>query len=986
MALVLFSSQGTEAEAAVNVPAGGGWNATGVSETGQEAPVDPAASVLSGVQTTSLSLNSRCFLPVFGGYIEITKYDSTTFKKLAGAQFTIYNSAGKVVEVITSNAFGVAKSSKLSLGTYKVVETKAPAGYELESTPVTVALKACVTVCLKKYNKPACTTGNLNIKKVDENGRPLAGATFDVFNSSGTKVGTVTTNANGVAQLTNLPYGEYTLVETKAPDGYELNTTPIKVTISKTTPNPTVTVVNKKSKGGLEVVKKDEDGNPLAGAEFDVFNASGVKVATVTTGADGKAQLTGLPYGEYTLVETKAPPGYELNTTPIKVTVSAKTPNPSVTVVNKKLKGGLEVDKRDEAGNPLAGAEFDVFDASGTKVATITTGADGKAQLTGLPYGEYTLVETKAPPGYELNATPIKVTISATTPNPSVTVVNKESKGGLEVDKRDEAGNPLAGAEFDVFDASGTKVATITTGADGKAQLTGLPYGEYTLVETKAPDGYELDATPIKVTVSATTPNPSVTVVNKESKGGLEVDKRNEAGNPLAGAEFDVFDASGTKVATITTGADGKAQLTDLPYGEYTLVETKAPDGYELDATPIKVTVSKDTPNPSVTVVNKESRGGLEVIKEDETGKRLEGAIFDVFDASGTKIDTITTNAIGVAQLNNLPYGEYTLVETKAPDGYELDATPIKVTVSKDTPKPSVTVVNKEEEAELGSLKIIKYEKDSDPIVYLSDAVFEVYDKNYSLVGTYTTNQDGVILIDNLEPGTYYVVEKTAPPGYEEDNTFYPIEVKAGEVAEIAHPNVKINDVGALKIVKYARDAFGGTTTTTLPGATFKITYPDGSEVTEVTDENGEINLYNLAAGMYVIEETIAPPGYSLDPVSNVYTVGVTVGQTTIQNVYNRPTGQRFGEGRAVIFVTSTTLDTKGQKFWLIDSDNNVIQAETNNFGQISTYLPVGDYKILHAAASELTMQATELNFDGVEDAAAFQIQKDKLTIVNLKI
>ncbi|WYJ90335.1 hypothetical protein A5888_002092 [Enterococcus sp. 9E7_DIV0242] len=895
MALVFFAVQETEAEAAVNLSTGSGWS-TGLESGTQESPTDPTAFALSGVQASSASLNSRCFTPIFGGYIEITKYDATTFKKLAGAQFTIYNSAGKVVEVITSNAYGVAKSGKLSTGIYKVVETKAPAGYELESSPASVVVKSCLTVCLKKYNKPACTTGSLNIKKVDENGRPLAGATFDVFNASGVKVGTVTTNANGVAQLNNLPYGEYTLVETKAPAGYELITTPIKVTISKTTPCPTATVVNKKAKGGLEVIKEDESGKRLEGAIFDVFNASGVKVGT------------------------------------------------------------------------------------------ITTNANGVAQLNDLPYGEYTLVETKAPAGYELDATPIKVTVSKDTPKPSVKVVNKESKGGLEVVKEDESGKRLEGAVFDVFNASGVKVGTITTNANGVAQLNDLPYGEYTLVETKAPAGYELDATPIKVTVSKDTPKPSVKVVNKESKGGLEVVKEDESGKRLEGAVFDVFNASGVKVGTITTNANGVAQLNDLPYGEYTLVETKAPAGYELDATPIKVTVSKDTPKPSVKVVNKESKGGLEVVKEDESGKRLEGAVFDVFDASGTKIDTITTNAIGVAQLNDLPYGEYTLVETKAPDGYELDATPIKVTVSKDTPKPSVTVVNKEEEPELGSLKIIKYEKDSDPIVYLQNAVFEVYDKNYSLIGTYTTNQDGVILINDLEPGTYYVVEKTAPPGYEEDNTFYPIEVEAGETAEIAHPNVKINDVGALKIVKYARDAFGGTTTTTLPGATFKITYPDGTVVTEVTDENGEINLYNLSAGMYVIEETIAPSGYVLDPVSNTYTVGVTVGQTTLQNVYNRPSGQRLGEGRAVIFVTSMSLDTRGQKFWLIDSDNNVIQAETNTFGQISTYLPVGDYKILHAPESELTLQAIDLNFDEVKENTAFKIQKDKLTIVNLSI
>ncbi|MFK4637167.1 SpaA isopeptide-forming pilin-related protein [Paenarthrobacter histidinolovorans] len=482
---------------------------------------------------TDLQITNTLTPPVTGG-ISVKKVDSVnTSTVLSGAVFDVRNSAGTSVGTITTDATGKGSLAGLPYGDYTLVETTAPAGYTLDSTPhqVTVNDTSAATDLQITNTLTPPVTGGISVKKVDSvnTSTVLSGAVFDVRNSAGTSVGTITTDATGKGSLAGLPYGDYTLVETTAPAGYTLDSTPHQVTVNDTSAATDLQITNTLTPpvtGGISVKKVDSvnTSTVLSGAVFDVRNSAGTSVGTITTDATGKGSLAGLPYGDYTLVETTAPAGYTLDSTPHQVTVndtSAATDLQITNTLTPPVTGGISVKKVDSVNTStvLSGAVFDVRNSAGTSVGTITTDATGKGSLAGLPYGDYTLVETTAPAGYTLDSTPHQVTVNDTSAATDLQITNTLTPpvtGGISVKKVDSVNTStvLSGAVFDVRNSAGTSVGTITTDATGKGSLAGLPYGDYTLVETTAPAGYTLDSTPHQVTVTDTSAATDLQITN----------------------------------------------------------------------------------------------------------------------------------------------------------------------------------------------------------------------------------------------------------------------------------------------------------------------------------------------------------------------------------------------------------------------------------------------------------------------------------------
>ncbi|MPR73818.1 LPXTG cell wall anchor domain-containing protein, partial [Listeria monocytogenes] len=453
------------------------------------------------------------------------------------------------------------------------------------------------------------TIGSLEITKVDkkDNSKKLTGAKFQLYTLEGDKAGQeATTDSDGKIVMDGLQSGKYKLVETEAPTGYTISDEykdgkEITVTADAVT---NVTIENTEQTGSAVLLKEDSvTKDAIAGAEFELQNADGTKVAeNLVSNADGKIEVTDLAPGDYQFVETKAPTGYVLDGTPTKFTVEFNQEAAVVvTKENTAKTGSVVLTKEDSVSKAtLSGAEFELQNAAGTKVqANLTTNADGKLEVSDLAPGDYKFVETKAPTGYELDATPVTFTIEfnqATAVN--VTKDNVAKTGSVVLTKLDsKSRSNLAGAEFELQTKLGVSLKDkVVTEANGQLQIDDLAPGDYQLVETKAPTGYELDATPVDFTIAFNQQAPiQVTKTNTMSTGSVVLTKTDaETKTPLANATFKLVDEDNNITENLTTDASGKLEITDLVPGDYQLIETKAPAGYELDTVPVDVKIAFD--------------------------------------------------------------------------------------------------------------------------------------------------------------------------------------------------------------------------------------------------------------------------------------------------------------------------------------------------------------------------------------------------------
>ena len=515
------------------------------------------------------------------GKIRVTKTDEETDKPIpSGAEFTvtaaedittpdgtIRTEKGTVVATLTTDEKGKAETEALYLGKYVIKETKAPNGYLLNPKEFAVTLEyedQETEIVYGDVTVPdELAKGKIRVKKTDaETGNGLSGAEFEirakedivtpdgtVKAKAGTVVDTITTSDKGTAETKKLYLGKYEVQETKAPEGYLLNTQKYPVELIYADQETEivygdVTVPDEIAKGKIRITKTDKETNkPIpSGAEFTVTAAEdittpdgtvraekGTVVATLTTDDKGKAETDKLYLGKYVIKETKAPEGYLLNPKEFEVTLAYKDQTTEivygdVTVPDQPAKGKIRITKTDaETNKPIPlGAEFTVTAAEdittpdgtvraekGTVVATLTTDDKGKAETDKLYLGKYVIKETKAPEGYLLNPKEFEVTLAYKDQTTEivygdVTVPNQPAKGQIEILKKDEeTGNLLSGAEFTVTAAEdittpdgtvraekGTVVDTIVTDTTGIARSKELYLGKYVVKETKQPIGF----------------------------------------------------------------------------------------------------------------------------------------------------------------------------------------------------------------------------------------------------------------------------------------------------------------------------------------------------------------------------------------------------------------------------------------------------------------------------------------------------------------
>ncbi|MDP7991662.1 SpaA isopeptide-forming pilin-related protein [Bacillus sp. MHSD_36] len=925
----------------------------------------PIEFTIKKSQTETLHVTAKNALTK--GAVELTKVDDIDGTKLEGAVFNIVDMKGTVIHKgLVTNSKGKIEVNDLRPGDYQFIETEAPKHYVLDETPIHFTIEKGQKKTLSLIAKNSLKQGSIELIKVDDlnDQTKLADAVFNLLDQNGTVIKTdLKTNGEGKITVENLRPGTYQFVETTAPKHYDLDKKPIVVTVEKSQKDvATVTMTNSLTKGGVELTKVDDvDGTTLEGAVFNIVDMKGTVIREkLTTNSQGKISVSNLRPGDYQFVETKAPKHYDLNKEPIPFTIEKGQAEPiSVTAKNSLTKGAVELSKVDDIdGTALEGAVFKIVDMNGNDVRTdITTDAHGKVTIPDLHPGDYQFIETTAPKHYKLDATPIKFTIKKSQAEKlQVTATNSLIEGAVELIKVDDI-NPdtkLSDAVFNIIDAKGKVVRTnLTTDKDGKVSASNLRPGDYQFVETKAPKDYDLIKKPIPFTIEKSQPTHiSVTAKNGLTKGGVELTKVDslDTKETLEGAVFKITDMNGNDIRTnLVTNKDGKIIAKDLQPGDYQFIETKAPKHYDLNEDPIKFTIERSqTKHVFVTATNSLTKGSVELIKVDdiEENTTLEGAVFKIVNKDGHDVRTdLTTDKNGRLVVDELPPGDYHFIETKAPNHYDLNETPIKFTVNKGQEKiASVTATNSLTKGDVELTKVDDVDGST-----LEGAIFKIVDMNGNVLRSdLTTDKDGKISVSDLRPGDYQFVETKAPTHYDLNQNPINFTVEKSQTAKASVTATNSLTKGAVELTKV--DDVDGST---LEGAIFKIVDMNGNVLRSdlTTDKDGKISVSDLRPGDYQFVETKAPTHYDLNQNPINFTVEKSQTAKASVTATNSLTKGAV-ELTKVDDVDGSTLE--GAIFKIVDMNGNVLRSNltTDKDGKISVSdLRPGDYQFIETKA-----------------------------------
>lgn len=964
--------------------------------------------------------------------LTVTKFAEDGKMALPGAKFVIKSADGKYVKVdgtsfasfadkkedataIVTGENGTFTLEYLPLGKYVLEEIEAPEGYMIVTASKDFEIKNSETRV--SINNTKIKTG-LKIIKTDENGKLLEGIKFTLKNSadgfvtasgSGGKytytgrgdTGTeFTTDGRGEIFVSGLLWGTYYLSETNAPKGMVgIKDQIVKVDAENHNKTIELKLENRSEKGKIEFTKTDGAGKGLAGAVFKLklVEKSGTAYSTVKqmyaiSDDQGRVSFEDVPYGVYELTEVIAPEGYvrsnDNDTYYVSIggAVAAGKKIDSVpnSWTNSRTEKEFTVEKVSaDGGEPLSGAVFQVLDEGKKPIEgkIITTyGDSGKIKL---PLGKYYLKETVAPEGYELNEELIPFEVTTNGRN-TVTVKNTPKTGLLTVKKTDNGGNPLLGAEFKIYamgdEARKNPIYTLITDSSGKAVKTGIPYGSYVAIESRAPEGYERDNTehtfdiPQKNEDGTVSADISISVENTKSRYALSIVKRdiNDKNKKLANTKFAV--RGGGFYAEVETGEDGTVTVEVPAAGTYSITEIAPPVGYTLDPATYTVEVEGHTAaGEKVAFIAKNYQTKVKLNKVDEKGIQLEGAEFSILGAEGKRAvkfkkegsvytysedGDVTAITAGNAEIVGLPVGSYILRENNAPANYvSLEDIRFRVRADLYDKALELTVENLPHEKGIAVLK------ESPDGTRLKGAVFTLYKADNTEVEKVTTNKAGVALFTGLNPGSYYIKETAAPEGYKPLDKRFDFIIDAN--GDLRGDGFSGEGLYTL-IVKNSPLEYGfkvkkvstNDEKLVLPGAEFRI-LGGGLDRTYTTGADGLTEQITLPIGEYTLTEMKAPEGYVINgagrhisvKADGIYLDGGKLGEGAAITIRNAPVNFKL---RLVKVDADTNQPLANVAFILKGKYGGTHSLITGSNGITDTIsLAPGEYTLSEVAAAE---------------------------------
>ena len=573
---------------------------------------------------------------------------------LAGAEYGIYtdsNCTNKVKTITTdSNGYAATSDEELDFGTYYVKEIKASQGYELDPKVYTCTIASSGSASINRVeSKEPPKSGKIELEKTSAkpdvtNGNDnysLAGAEYSVYRNSACTdfVDKIVTDDKGKGSLDNLPLGTYYVKETKASSGYTLDKTIYTVDITS---------------GDTAVIEKTVNSK-----ETPLLDPTAILLKKVDSETGN-----GTPQGSASLADAQFRVKYYSETMDTDPATSGHTAK-KTWILKTDSKGFLALD--DE--HKVSGDSFYMD-------------SDGKTPA--LPYGTLTFEEIKAPNGYLINPTIIVCKIDKTQSGGIVyqEPIQKENVLKMDIEKI-QAGTskPIKGVVFEHTKPDGSK-ETLTTDENGQLSFKGLQWGEHTVKEISAPDGYSLNTNKItftvgtdnKITITSkgtetdTNGNIKITVTkdgnisavveDKPAPYDLLIHKVNEKDKVLEGAEFTLYSDAECKqeIAKAVSKSDGTLRFDDLIVGKtYYLKETKAPEGYRIPVNPDGSDIVYTIKAESVPVDN--------LFKVIINGKEYDSSSTGAFKVTGTKADRVVDMTITNHTTKKLPEtGSYWMI------------------------------------------------------------------------------------------------------------------------------------------------------------------------------------------------------------------------------------------------------------------------------------------------------------------------------------
>ena len=578
---------------------------------------------------------------------------------------------------------------------------------------------------------------------------------------------------------------------------------------------------------------------------------------------------------------------------------------------------GLKLIKLEKGTDtPLSGAIFEVVDPDGATVGTFATGSDGTATIPLTLAGNYTVYERVAPLDHLLSDTPaqnIKVEYGKVA---EITFWN-EPYGTLRIEKLSNTGAHLPGAMVQIKHIESGVTYTAETNFAGYAIFDEIKPGAYEIREITAPSGWLKDDATYTASV-ATGETTTFSLVNKELPGLriIKYDRKNMVAMP--NVTFEIFRDS-VSLGKFRTDEFGEILLTDAAPGTYRTVEVDTgSDGHILDTTPQEVELSAGDGIKELLFFN-DVKPGMRLVKVDSTdpSRVIPNAVFEIKSVAGDYgSKEFTTDQNGEIDLSKLPTGAYVVTE-KACEGYIIDQAQriIQLDPNEDAQFVFTNTIKP-------SLQIIKTSADGSRLKNVHFRIAKIEDGTHYL--DRTTNEQGEILIADLEPGVYSVRETATDSSHILDLREYHMELFAGRTSTLTIENQKRPN-----LTVYKHDADTGEP---IADTVFEVRAADGHSVDQIkTDSEGKAELKNLLPGVYEISEKSVPSPYLLDAPSQLATLYPNRDHTVYFENHQKP-------ALTVKKVDSVTGDPlQGAKFHVTYASNNTGSGEINDLGTYYT-------------------------------------------------